>query len=328
MTPTFGIVAFEARTPFGATPRVGAMMPNGTVIDLQSAYRGHLERNEGDPSAAAIAEVRVPEDTLSFVKGGAPSREAADQALAFAASNGERATVGGVPVQLAFARSEIRLKPAIAPGKMVCTGRNYRAHQEEMGSAAFDDFPRGFIKVGTTLLGDDSDLPLPSATKELDFEVELAVIIGRRAQNVDKAEALEHVYGYTILNDLSARDLQAAESRHGNHLLGKNLDGLAPLGPAIVPRDFLPDPMNLRLTLSVNGVVRQDASTAGMIFDIATLISHWSQMTLEPGDLIATGTPDGTAAGIRPRDRAVFLKRGDLVEARVEGIGVLTTRIV
>lgn len=328
MSAPYGIVAFDVPTPFGAVRRVGAMLADGTVIDLRNAYRGHLEHVEREPAAEKIAAARVPEDTLSFVRGGAPGKAAAEQALAFASTAGKRTTIGGDPLQIVFTRSEIRLRPAIEPGKMVCTGRNYRAHQDEMGSARFDDFPRGFIKVGTTLLADDSDLTLPSATNELDFEVELAIVIGRRALDVGKDDALDYVYGYTIFNDFSARDWQSRESRNGNHLLGKNLDGLGPLGPAIVPKEFVPDPMNLRLKLSVNGVVRQDASTADMIFDAATLISHWSRMTLEPGDLVATGTPEGTAAGTRPRDSAAFLKRGDRVEAEVEGLGVLTTRIV
>lgn len=328
MNAPYGIVAFDVSTPFGAAQRVGAMLADGTIIDLRNAYRGYLEHFEKDPAAAEIASARVPDSTVGLVKGGAPSRAAVTKALDFARASGAAATVGGEPVRIAFTRAEVRLRPAIEPGKMVCTGRNYRAHQTEMNMATFEDFPRGFIKVNSTLLADGADLAYPEATEELDFEVELAIVIGSRTHDVAPASAYDHVWGYTIFNDLSARDWQSNESRHGNHVLGKNLDGLAPLGPAIVPKEFVPDPMNLRLTLRVNGEVRQDASTAGMIFDIPTLMAHWSKMTLEPGDLVATGTPEGTAAGTKPRDKAVFLRRGDRVEAEVEGLGVLRTNIV
>jgi 2-keto-4-pentenoate hydratase/2-oxohepta-3-ene-1,7-dioic acid hydratase in catechol pathway len=263
-----------------------------------------------------------------LVRGGTVSLAAAHEAVAFAAANSGAWDEDTHKLRLIFERSEIRLLPAIVPGKMVCAGRNYRAHQVEMGTPTFDDFPRGFIKVSSTLQPDDADIVFPHHTKELDYEVELAAVIGKRGRDIDPDDALDHVYGYTIFNDLSARDWQYAESKNGNHLLGKNLDGLGPLGPAIVPKEFVADPMNLPLRLTVNGTVRQDATTATMIWNLAQLIAHWSRMTLEVGDVIATGTPEGTAYGLRPRDPAAYLKPGDRIEAEIGGIGVLRTRLV
>ena len=324
----YGIVSFAVDTPFGEFERVGAMLDSGDVIDLRNAYHGFLECERSDPQAAAIAGVRIPASTFAFVNGGQPAQDAARQAIDFAMKTGARVEATSGSLQLSFKPTEIRILPALRPGKMVCTGRNYRAHQEEMGTPTFDDFPRGFIKVNSTLLAHDADLALPQETSELDFEAELAIVIGKRVHNVKPGEALDCVYGYTVFNDLTARDWQRSESRNGNHLLGKNLDGLGPLGPAIVPKEFVPDPTSLAVKLRVNGITRQDANTSGMIFDVPTLIAHWSKMTLEPGDLIATGTPEGTAAGLKPPDPAAFLKSGDVVEAEVGGVGILRTRIV
>ncbi|HEY4171001.1 MAG TPA: fumarylacetoacetate hydrolase family protein [Reyranella sp.] len=328
MGARFGIVAFAVATPFGVVRRVGAQIDDGRVVDLRNAYVGVLNRMGEEPSARHLAAIRVPDSTIDFVRGGEASLAAAREAVAFVAGGVDAIVAEGEELQLAFEPREIRLLPAILPGKMVCAGRNYRAHQAEMGMPSFEDFPRGFIKVSSALAAHDEAIAIPAATHELDYEVELAVVIGRRAKDVTPETALGYVYGYTLFNDLSARDWQMAESRHGNHLLGKNLDGLGPLGPAIVPREFVADPNDLPVQLTVNGELRQNSRTSHMIFTLAQLISHWSKMTLEPGDVVATGTPDGVAMGRRGTHPDPFLKPGDIVEASIEGIGRLTTRLV
>ncbi|HQO27048.1 MAG TPA: fumarylacetoacetate hydrolase family protein, partial [Acidobacteriota bacterium] len=185
--------------------------------------------------------------------------------------------------------------------------------------------PQFFTKATTAVNGPHGDIPLdPRVTAQLDWEVELAVVIGRAGKNIPKAAAMDHVFGYTVLNDVSARDVQ---SNHGGQFFkGKSLDGACPMGPWIVTADELTDPHRLRLTSRVNGAVKQDASTAEFIFDIPTLIEWLSLgLTLLPGDVLATGTPSGVGFARTPPE---FLQPGDVVECAIEGIGGIRNRIV
>lgn len=215
--------------------------------------------------------------------------------------------------------------PIPRPRKNVmCIGLNYRAHAEEGARArglspALPGYPVVFTKNVTSINAPDSPIPShPGLTAELDWEVELGVVIGTGGRAIAREHALEHVFGYTVINDVSARDLQM---RHRQYFLGKSLDGACPIGPAVVTRDEIPDPQNLRLTCRVNGVLKQDGNTRDMLFDVATLISLLSQgMLLEPGDIIATGTPSGVGFARNPPE---YLRAGDVVECEVEGIGRL-----
>jgi 2-keto-4-pentenoate hydratase/2-oxohepta-3-ene-1,7-dioic acid hydratase in catechol pathway len=180
-----------------------------------------------------------------------------------------------------------------------------------------------FTKPGTAVVGPGEPVVHHAVTRELDYEVELAVVIGRRGRDIPRAKAYDHVFGYTILNDITARDIQ---KKHTQWFKGKGLDSFAPMGPWIVHRSAVKDPHSLRISLRVNGEIRQAATTADMIFRIDELIEVLSAgMTLEPGDVLATGTPSGVAAGFDPPR---WLKVGDVVEAEVEGIGILRNRIV
>ncbi|MEK7697802.1 MAG: fumarylacetoacetate hydrolase family protein, partial [Pseudomonadota bacterium] len=185
------------------------------------------------------------------------------------------------------------------------------------------EYPVVFTKSPTSVTGPGSVVPAHvSVTHELDWEVELGVVISAGGRAIPRAQALSHVFGYTVINDLSARDLQF---RHKQWFLGKSLDGFCPMGPAIVTADEIPDPQRLKLFCRVNGVAKQDSSTAQMIFDVATIIETLSRaMTLEPGDVIATGTPAGVGFARQPPE---FLKAGDTVECEIENIGVLRNRI-
>lgn len=326
----FKLVSYLVDTPFGSVARLGAILSDDRVLDLRTALRAHLQLNEGDPQAANIADVRIPDSMLDFIRGGAAALAAAKDAVQFAEehSGDEKIVLGDETLQLWFPAGSVRLLVPIKPGKMVCAGRNYLKHQAESEMPAPDDFPRGFVKVGSTLVGPSADIPYPEATRKLDYEVELAVIIGKPGRDITPEKAYEHVFGYTIFNDVSARDWQFEERKKGNHLLGKNLDATGPLGPAIVPKEFIPDPMKLDVSLRVNGVARQASNTRFMMFDIPALIAHWSKMTLEPGDMIATGTPEGVASGRKPEDPEFYLQPGDEIEAEVEGIGVLRNRVI
>jgi 2,4-diketo-3-deoxy-L-fuconate hydrolase len=211
-----------------------------------------------------------------------------------------------------------RLGPPLArPSKIVCIGLNYRDHAAESGAAVPKE-PVIFFKSTTALVGPDDPVMIPRNARKLDWEVELAVVIGRRASYVAKDQALDHVAGYVLHNDYSEREFQL--ERGGQWVKGKSADTFAPMGPFVATRDEIPDPQRLDMWLTVNGHVQQKSTTAQMIFDVATLVSYLSDfMTLLPGDVITTGTPAGVGLGIKPEPR--YLRAGDVVELGVAGLG-------
>jgi 2-keto-4-pentenoate hydratase/2-oxohepta-3-ene-1,7-dioic acid hydratase in catechol pathway len=208
--------------------------------------------------------------------------------------------------------------PIQRPRKNIfCVGRNYAEHAQERG-ADLPSFPVFFTKAPNTVIGMDAPILHHEVTNQLDYEAELAVIIGKAGRNISRQDALSHVFGYTIINDVTARDLQ---KQHQQWFKGKSLDNSCPMGPAIITADEIVDPQNLQARLWVNGELRQSASTRDMIFTIPVLIEWLSQgYTLEAGDIIATGTPAGVGAGFTPPR---FLHSGDEVVAEISGIGRL-----
>ncbi|WP_282603200.1 fumarylacetoacetate hydrolase family protein [Paracoccus sp. PARArs4] len=216
--------------------------------------------------------------------------------------------------------------PIPAPPKNIfCVGRNYMEHIAEGDRAQKRDVgvtevPVFFTKPPTAITAPDGAIPIfPHVSTNIDYEVELAVIIGKTGRDIPAERAMEHVFGYTILNDISARDVQRKHG--GQYFKGKGLDGSAPMGPWIVTADQIPDPHALRVRCLVNGEVRQDGNTRDMVFDIPTLIASLSAgMTLEPGDIIATGTPSGVGYAMEPPQ---YLRDGDSVTCEIEGIGRL-----
>ncbi len=212
--------------------------------------------------------------------------------------------------------------PVRRPEKIMCIGLNYRDHAEESGMPPPEE-PVLFTKFANSLAGHGEPVTLPAATRQVDYEVELGVVIGRPGREVAVADALDHVAGYTCMNDLSARDLQF---RGGQWTRGKAIDGFHPTGPWVVTPDEVHDPQALGLRCSVNGRLLQDSSTAQMIFSVAELVSFISlTMTLRPGDLISTGTPAGVGF---TREPPVFLEDGDEVLVEIDGLGALRTPIV
>ena len=206
--------------------------------------------------------------------------------------------------------------PVCRPSKIICIGLNYRDHAAETKAEAPKE-PVLFFKATTSLVGPNDDLVRPRNSTKVDWEVELAVIIGKKAQYVSKADALDYVAGYALHNDYSERNFQL--ERGGQWVKGKSADTFAPLGPFLATRDESLDVGNLAMWLKVNGQIRQKSSTANMIFDVPTLVSYASQfMTLLPGDVISTGTPAGVGMGMNP---PVFLKAGDIVELGIDGLG-------
>ncbi len=221
------------------------------------------------------------------------------------------------PVSLPAVEGSPRLGPPVAGiGKILAIGLNYRLHAEETGGKPRSE-PMMFSKAITALSGPNDPVMIPRGSEKTDWEVELAVVIGSMAQYVDEDRALEHVAGFAIINDVSERSFQ--RERGGQFIKGKSCDTFAPLGPWLVTKDEVPDPQNLGLRLDLNGQNRQNGNTRDMIFGVVYLVSHLSQfMTLMPGDVIATGTPDGVGLGCKP---PVFLKPGDVMEVSVEGLG-------
>jgi 2,4-didehydro-3-deoxy-L-rhamnonate hydrolase len=212
----------------------------------------------------------------------------------------------------------VRLGPCIArPSKIVCVGLNYADHAKESGMEPPRE-PILFFKSTSALVGPDDDLLIPRGSQKTDWEVELAVIIGKKASYVSEADAMRHVAGYALHNDYSERAWQL--ERGGQWVKGKSCDTFAPIGPFLATQDELTDPHNLNLWLTVNGKTYQNSTTAQMIFNVPQLVSYISQfMTLLPGDVISTGTPPGVGLGIKPEP--VFLKAGDVVELGIEGLG-------
>jgi 2-keto-4-pentenoate hydratase/2-oxohepta-3-ene-1,7-dioic acid hydratase in catechol pathway len=215
----------------------------------------------------------------------------------------------------------LQLLPPVRPPKVVAIGRNYREHAAEE-SAELPAVPLMFAKFPSALVGDGATITWSAAlSAQVDYEAELAVVIGRRARNVPVEQALDHVLGYSCLNDVSARDLQVSD---GQWTRAKSLDTFCPMGPWLVSADEVPDVKALRVRCRVNGDVRQDASTSQLIHGVAELIAYCSQsFTLEPGDVLATGTPGGVGAF---REPPVFLRDGDLVEVEIDSIGTLRNR--
>lgn len=212
---------------------------------------------------------------------------------------------------------------------IMCLGRNYHEHAIESYQAhgqarPADDAPVIFTKSTTTINGPYGKIVIdPDVSEQIDWEVELAVIIGKAGKNIREDDALSYVFGYSVLNDVTARDLQ---SKFKQFFKGKSLDGYCPMGPWIVTADEIPDPQQLTVRLTVNGTVKQEGSTRDMIYPIKTIISILSQgMTLEPGDIIATGTPSGVGFARKPPE---FLKAGDIMETEIDGLGLLRNEVV
>jgi acylpyruvate hydrolase len=304
--------------------RIGVLDSAGRIVDLHGAYESYLRDVESNPAGDRLAAAVLGRDLVEFLKRGEKSLDAARKTLAYVTQKTNDSNSGTF-----FDRSEVRLmSPVPRPGALVSAGKNFSDHVAEMSSKKGPAAPVAFLKLPGTVIGPEDDIPHPPEVKNLDYEVELAVIIGKPCLDVNEKEALDYVAGYSAFNDISARDVIRGENKTGIHLMGKSFPGFAPMGPYLVTADEIPEPQNLRLRLSVNGVTRQDSHLGYMIFKIRDMIAYWSQMGLNPGDVLTTGTPRGVAAGRKPDQTPWWLKPGDVVEAEVEKVGMLRNRIV
>ena len=288
-----------------------------TCLFEQQRYLGVVTGNEVFIPAHTDAAPTEFSDMLSLIDGGQAALLHLAAALATAGSS-----------RVPLAQVEL-LAPIPRPRKnIVCLGWNYFDHAKESAAGSgrtieIPEHPVVFTKGVTSVNGPYAEIPAqPEVTQQLDWEVELGVIIGTGGRGISEARALDHVFGYTVINDISARDVQF---RHKQYFLGKSLDGACPMGPYIVTPDEIADPQSLQLRSWVNGILKQEANTRDMIFSVARTIAILSRgMTLEPGDIIATGTPAGVGFARSPPE---FMKAGDVVECEVAGVGRIKNRI-
>jgi len=298
------LYTFEANKP---RQLIGAEIA-GRLIDLNAAHAVHL----GSRAAVLAASM------LDLIRGGQAALKRVKQALAFAKKNPKRAKA------FTYNLAEVKvLAPIPRPGKIFCCGLNYRSHVEENPAATFLADPRFFVKVSTAVIGPGEAIRWPGEKFQVDYEVELAVIIGRTSRRLTQDNALGHIFGYTIFHDVSARWVQFKDK---NEDMGKNFDTFAPMGPCLVTTDEIPDPAKLQLSLRLNGQLMQDRTNEDWCFPLPRLL-EWLTMgtTLEPGDVVTTGTPAGIGFFRKPQ---VFLKPGDVCELEISGIGKLVNPVV
>jgi len=309
----------------GNQERLGAMGTDGCIVDLEKAHA--LYQRESTAKSDAYPDY-LTSDMCGFLRGGEEAFATARKVIAHISAQ-DRDTEALRRSGTIIERKEVRLNaPVPRPGTLVSAGKNFSDHVSEMSSKKGPSHPVAFLKIPGTIIGPEDDVPYPAETEKLDYEVELAVIIGRPCVDVTREHALEYVAGYAAFDDISARDVIRGENETGVFLMGKNFPGFAPMGPCLVTADEIPDPQNLKLRLHVNGELRQDSNLSYMIFDIKDMIAYWSQMGLQPGDVLTTGTPRGVAAGRKEGQTPWWLKPGDVVEAEVESVGHLRNRIV
>jgi 2-keto-4-pentenoate hydratase/2-oxohepta-3-ene-1,7-dioic acid hydratase in catechol pathway len=261
--------------------------------------------------AAAAGNGQLPTTMEALIAGGSAAQSALSAFIAKASQQ--------VGAKWLLAEADLKLSYAVPkPEKLLCVGLNYRRHAAETGMA-IPETPVLFSKFNNALAAPNEPVPLPDSVEKYDYEVELVVVLGKQARYVSEADALSYVFGYCTANDISERTLQF---RSGQWLLGKTLDKFLPIGPYLATADEVGDPQNLALRCWVNGRQRQNSNTSDMIFSVAQIISYASQyMTLEPGDVISTGTPEGVIQGMKDK---VWLKPGDEVTVEVEKLGKLT----
>jgi acylpyruvate hydrolase len=295
--------------------RLGVLI-DGELLDLPGAHAARQQANASSPVRVSDQQ-SFPTSVVALLQAGEATRAVVDHVLAFAADPYTRAG-------LVFPIDNVTFLPPIPrPGKIVCLGHNYRRHIAEMGSP-MPQYPVLFAKFATTLIGHRQPIVLPKVSNQVDYEAELALVIGRTGKDIPKTQAaFDYLAGYTIFNDVSVRDYQR---RTVQWMQGKNFDGTGPIGSALVTADEVRDPHALDMTLRLNGEVMQQTNTSDFLFDIPTLLSYISEiMTLEPGDIIATGTPSGVGYARSPQ---VFLRPGDVVQVEIAELGVLENPVI
>ena len=309
--------------------RIGAVTDNGRFVDLPSACALYLRDVENESAFERLADALVPPNMLALLEGGDTSLEAARKAFEHALQHDGAPGPRGETIF--YSPAEVKLKAPIIPRKFFHTAGNFREHHEEATKAGFSHPVMPwivFFQNVDAIVGHDEAVIYPEhLTQELDYELELAVVLKKGGKHFSPEEAAEHIGGYVIFNDITARDIQRREMKSGVFSFCKGIDTFCPLGPWIVTADEIPNAHNLAMELRVNGESRQRSHSSKMSVKIPEILSHYSPMGYSAGDVVSTGTVSGVAA-FSGDPKAWYLKPGDVMECEIENIGILRNRVI
>jgi 2-keto-4-pentenoate hydratase/2-oxohepta-3-ene-1,7-dioic acid hydratase in catechol pathway len=309
--------------------RIGAIAADGTIVDLNAAYALYLRNKQQEGAFYALADARVPANMRRLFENGGRGLDAAHTALDYVTK--ESAEAGPSGETLRFQKKDVRIKAPILPKKFFHTAGNFREHHEDAQKAGFSHpiLPWiVFFQNVDAIIGPDEAIVYPEhLTKELDYELELALVLKKSGKHFDTARAVDYIGGYVIFNDITARDIQRMEMKSGVFSFCKGIDTFCPLGPHIVTADEIPNPNNLSMQLRVNGETRQESHSSKMSVTVAEIVAHYSPMGYSAGDVLSTGTVSGVA-GFSEDPQSLYLKPGDMVECEIEKIGVLRNPVV
>jgi 2-keto-4-pentenoate hydratase/2-oxohepta-3-ene-1,7-dioic acid hydratase in catechol pathway len=309
--------------------RIGALTDGDRMVDLRSACALYLRDVEGESAFDRLADALVPANMLALFEGGDTSLEAAHKAFDYALHNDGAAGPRGETIF--YPAGEVKLKAPIVPRKFFHTAGNFREHHEEATKAGFSHPVMPwivFFQNVDAIIGHEEPVIYPEhLTSELDYELELAVVLKKGGKHFSPEEAGSHIGGYVIFNDITARDIQRREMKSGVFSFCKGIDTFCPLGPWIVTADEIPNPHNLAMELRVNGESRQRSHSSKMSVKIPEILSHYSPMGYSAGDVVSTGTVSGVAA-FSGDPKAWYLKPGDVMECEIESIGILRNRVI
>jgi 2-keto-4-pentenoate hydratase/2-oxohepta-3-ene-1,7-dioic acid hydratase in catechol pathway len=310
--------------------RIGAAINDGRIVDLHTACALYLRDVESESAFYRLADALVPPDMRALFRGGDTSLEAAHKALDYALHHDDGAT-GPRGETIFYAPEQVKLRTPIIPKKFFHTAGNFREHHEEATKAGFSHPVMPwivFFQNVDAIIGHEEAVIYPEhLTQELDYELELAVVIKKSGKHFTPEEASDYIGGYVIFNDITARDIQRREMKSGVFSFCKGIDTFCPLGPWIVTADEIPDPHKLAMELRVNGESRQRSHSSKMSVKIPEILSHYSPMGYAAGDVVSTGTVSGVAA-FSGDPKAWYLKVGDVMECEIENIGILRNRVI
>ncbi len=321
------LVTFQAHS---RESRIGALTKDGHIVDLNAAYALYLRNSQNEGAFYALADARVPADMRGLFNNGDRGLDAAHCALEYAVNHGPEIT--GPSGELIFFRPDaVKIKAPIQPKKFFHTAGNFREHHEEAQKAGFSHPVMPwivFFQNVDAIIGPGEPIIHPQhLTDELDYELELAVVLKKSGKHFSAADARDYIGGYVIFNDVTARDIQRREMKSGVFSFCKAIDSFCPLGPHIVTADEISNPHNLAMELRVNGKMRQQSHSSKMSVTIPEILAHYSPMGYSAGDVLSTGTVSGVAA-FSSDPKSLYLKPGDVVECEIEQIGVLRNPVI
>jgi 2-keto-4-pentenoate hydratase/2-oxohepta-3-ene-1,7-dioic acid hydratase in catechol pathway len=320
------LVTFHSRS---RESRIGAIAADGTVVDLNAAYALYSQNVQQEGAFYALADARVPANMRGLFENGDRGLDAARAALDYVVKEG--AETGPSGESLRFQKGELKIKAPIIPKKFFHTAGNFREHHEEAQKSGFSHPVLPwivFFQNVDAIIGPDEAIVYPEhLTQELDYELELALVLKKSGKHFNAACAPDYIGGYLIFNDITARDIQRTEMKSGVFSFCKGIDTFCPLGPHIVTADEIPQPDNLSMELRVNGKTRQQSHSSKMSVTVQEIVAHYSPMGYSAGDVLSTGTVSGVAA-FSDDPKSLYLKPGDVVECEIEKIGVLRNPVV